>query len=199
MCVCVCLCVRSSLESAVRFGVGLGALLGVSLRGLVVEVRGGPRVLLIRVVLHHLKLRLDGADLCVRTEVVGGERCILNNAAGRLQACRKVLVSSHGLEPLCVGPTHNQLLRKCQLPVQTLDGPLCLLFGVEVDKAVSPGLALQWPRLVEQEVKLLHLAKLLQELHQVVLCDFGVDVSNPQTVSLVGRTVRQDGGILQGL
>lgn len=39
------------------------------------------------------------------------------------------------------------------------------LFGVEVDKAVSSWLALQRTRLMEQEVKLLHFAKLLQELH----------------------------------
>lgn len=42
------------------------------------------------------------------------------------------------------------------------------LSGVEVDEAVAPRLPLQRPRLVEQEVKLLHVAELLQQLHQVV-------------------------------
>ena len=42
------------------------------------------------------------------------------------------------------------------------------LFCVKVDKTVPPGLALQRPWLVEQEIKLFHFAKLLQKLHQVV-------------------------------
>lgn len=42
------------------------------------------------------------------------------------------------------------------------------LFGVEVDKAVSSGLTLQWSGLVEQEIKLLHFAEFLQELDQVI-------------------------------
>lgn len=42
------------------------------------------------------------------------------------------------------------------------------LSGVEVDEAVASRLALQRPRLVEQEVKLLHVAELLQQLHQMV-------------------------------
>lgn len=42
------------------------------------------------------------------------------------------------------------------------------LSGVEVDEAVAPRLPLHRPRLVEQEVKLLHVAKLLQQLHKVV-------------------------------
>ena len=42
------------------------------------------------------------------------------------------------------------------------------LFGVKVDKAVAPRLALHRTCLVEQEVKLLHLPKSLQQLDQVV-------------------------------
>lgn len=42
------------------------------------------------------------------------------------------------------------------------------LSGVEVDKAVAPWLSLQRPRLMKQEVKLLHMAKLLQQFHQVI-------------------------------
>lgn len=42
------------------------------------------------------------------------------------------------------------------------------LLSFKVDKTVPSGLALQSPRLVEEEVKLLHLAKLLEELEEVV-------------------------------
>lgn len=42
------------------------------------------------------------------------------------------------------------------------------LSGVEVDKAVAPWLSLQRPGLMKQEVKLFHIAKLLQQLHQVI-------------------------------
>lgn len=51
------------------------------------------------------------------------------------------------------------------------DGNVCnntYLSGVEVDKAVAPWLSLQGPGLMEQEIKLLHIAKLFQQLHQVV-------------------------------
>lgn len=41
------------------------------------------------------------------------------------------------------------------------------LSGVEVDEAVSSWLPLQRSRLVEQKVKLLHMAELLQQLHQM--------------------------------
>ena len=58
------MCVGSSLEFAVWFVVGLGPFLGV-LR-LVVEVWRGSRVLLVWVVVHHLKLGLDGPDLCIQ-------------------------------------------------------------------------------------------------------------------------------------
>lgn len=46
--------------------------------------------------------------------------------------------------------------------------PRTHLSGVEVDEAVASRLPLQRSRLMEQEVKLLHMAKLLQQLHQVV-------------------------------
>ena len=47
-------------------------------------------------------------------------------------------------------------------------GVVSYLFGVEVNETVSSGLALQRSRLVEQKVKLFHLPKLLQKLHQVI-------------------------------
>lgn len=54
--------------SAVVLGVGLPPLL---LGRLVVDVGGGPRVLLLGVVLHHLELGLDRPDLSTRAEVGG--------------------------------------------------------------------------------------------------------------------------------
>lgn len=48
------------------------------------------------------------------------------------------------------------------------------LSGVEVDKAVAPWLSLQRPRLMKQEVELFHIAKLLQQLHQVIPAERGI-------------------------
>lgn len=42
------------------------------------------------------------------------------------------------------------------------------LLSFKVNETVPSGLALQSTRLVEEEVKLLHLAKLLEELEEVV-------------------------------
>lgn len=58
--------------------------------------------------------------------------------------------------------------------------PSCAyLSGVEVDKAVAPRLSLQRPGLMEQEVKLFHIAKLLQQLHQVIPAEWkGAQISN---------------------
>lgn len=80
---------------------------------------------------------------------------------------------------LSVGPSYNQLLRQCQLAIETLDGLFCFLLSFKVNKTVPSGLALQSTRLMEEEVKLLHLAKLLEELEEVVFCDFGIQVANP--------------------
>lgn len=80
---------------------------------------------------------------------------------------------------LRVCPSHHQLLRQSQFAIETLDGLLCLLLSFKVDKTVPSRLSLQSTRLVEEEVKLLHLAKPLQELEEMVLCDFGVQVADP--------------------
>lgn len=80
---------------------------------------------------------------------------------------------------LSMGPSHNQLLRQRQLAIETLDGLFCFLLSLKVNKTVPSGLALQSTRLVEEEIKLLHLAELLEELEEVVFCDFGIQVANP--------------------
>lgn len=78
MCVCVCVCEGSSPEpaegSALIFVVGSGVRLpALLLRGLVVDVGRRAREV-IRILLHHLQLGLDGADLGARAGEEGEGR-----------------------------------------------------------------------------------------------------------------------------
>lgn len=64
------------------------------------------------------------------------------------------------------------------------------LSGVEVDKAVASGLSLQRPRLMKQEVKLFHIAELLQQLHQVIPAKRGIMWERAQRRRIEGQMKR---------
>lgn len=68
--------------------------------------------------------------------------------------------------------------------------PRTHLSGVEVDEAVASRLPLQGSRLVEEEVKLLHVAELLQQLHQVVPAGEREQVRVSSVLSTVQQQLR---------